>query len=175
MGTPRSQIQDDEVSECFGITEKGAQSRNRQVGLEFQQQQQQQVSKMEEITQGVNNINLANDSHKKNRIQVSNTKKPLFFYVNLAKRYMQQYTEVELSALGMAIATVVTIAEILKNNGLAVEKKITTTTVDMKDDSRGRPVQKAKIEILLGKTENFDELMAAAAEERDGVYGEEQS
>jgi hypothetical protein len=27
----------------------------------------------------------ANDSHKKNRIQVSNTKKPLFFYVNLAK------------------------------------------------------------------------------------------
>lgn len=27
----------------------------------------------------------ANDSHKKYRIQVSNTKKPLFFYVNLAK------------------------------------------------------------------------------------------
>lgn len=27
----------------------------------------------------------ANESHKKNRIQVSNTKKPLFFYVNLAK------------------------------------------------------------------------------------------
>ncbi|XVF88389.1 hypothetical protein PTKIN_Ptkin19aG0047200 [Pterospermum kingtungense] len=130
---------------------------------------------MEDITQGVNNINLGADSHKKNRIQVSNTKKPLFFYVNLAKRYMQQHNEVELSALGMAIATVVTIAEILKNNGLAVEKKITTSTVDMKDDSRGRPVQKAKIEILLGKTENFDELMAASAEERDAVDGEEQS
>lgn len=26
-----------------------------------------------------------NESNKKNRIQVSNTKKPLFFYVNLAK------------------------------------------------------------------------------------------
>ena len=63
----------------------------------------------------------------------------------------------------MAIATVVTVAEILKNNELAVEKKITTSTVDIKDDSRGRPVQKAKIEILLGKTEKFDELMAAAA------------
>ncbi|XP_021805999.1 uncharacterized protein At2g34160-like [Prunus avium] len=99
---------------------------------------------MEEITEGVNNIIIA-DSHKKNRIQVSNTKKPLFFYVNLAKRYMQQYNEVELSALGMAIATVVTIAEILKNNGLAVEKKIMTSTVDIKDDSRGRPVQKAKV------------------------------
>ncbi|XP_058728925.1 uncharacterized protein At2g34160-like [Vicia villosa] len=117
---------------------------------------------MEAITEGVNNINIA-DSIKKNRIQVSNTKKPLFFYVNLAKRYMQQHNEVELSALGMAIATVVTVAEILKNNGLAVEKKIMTSTVDIKDDSRGRPVQKAKIEILLGKTANFDELMAAAA------------
>ncbi|KAJ4958363.1 hypothetical protein NE237_025474 [Protea cynaroides] len=129
---------------------------------------------MEEITEGVNNINIV-DAHKKNRIQVSNTKKPLFFYVNLAKRYMQQHNEVELSALGMAIATVVTIAEILKNNGLAVEKKITTSTVDMKDESRGRPIQKAKIEIMLGKTENFDELMAAAAEEREAADAEEQS
>ncbi|XP_012442306.1 uncharacterized protein At2g34160 [Gossypium raimondii] len=104
-------------------------------------------------------------NNKKNRIQVSNTQKPLFFYVNLAKRYMQQYNEVELSALGMAIATVVTIAEILKNNGLAVEKKIMTSTIDMREESGGRPVQKAKIEILLGKSEKFDELMAAAAEE----------
>ncbi|KAJ8767834.1 hypothetical protein K2173_020774 [Erythroxylum novogranatense] len=130
---------------------------------------------MEEITEGVNNINIAGDSHKKNRIQVSNTKKPLFFYVNLAKRYMQQHNEVELSALGMAIATVVTVAEILKNNGLAVEKKIMTSTVDMRDETRGRPVQKAKIEILLGKTEKFDELMAAAAEERELAEAEDQS
>ncbi|KAI9192018.1 hypothetical protein LWI28_016993 [Acer negundo] len=129
---------------------------------------------MEEIAEGVNNLNLAGDVIKKNRIQVSNTKKPLFFYVNLAKRYMQQHNEVELSALGMAIATVVTVAEILKNNGLAVEKKITTSTVDMKDETRARPVQKAKIEILLGKTANFDELMAAAAEEREAGNGEEQ-
>ncbi|KAK4754283.1 hypothetical protein SAY87_002387 [Trapa incisa] len=129
---------------------------------------------MEEIVEGVNNINIS-DAHKKNRIQVSNTKKPLFFYVNLAKRYMQQHNEVELSALGMAIATVVTVAEILKNNGLAVEKKIMTSTVDIKDDSRGRPVQKAKIEIVLVKTANFDELMAAAAEERENNEGEEQS
>ncbi|KAE9585837.1 putative DNA/RNA-binding protein Alba [Lupinus albus] len=105
------------------------------------------------------------------------------------------------------IATVVTVAEILKNNGLAVEKsmilssffsrmtfsvpslsdsqndysnlinndilfaEITTSTVDIKDDSRGRPVQKAKIEIILGKTANFDELMAAAAAE-DAENGE---
>ncbi|URE47931.1 Alba [Musa troglodytarum] len=129
---------------------------------------------MEEVTEGINNLSVNADSYKKNRIQVSNTKKPLFFYVNLAKRYMQQHNEVELSALGMAIATVVTIAEILKNNGLAVEKKIMTAMVDVKDESRGRPMQKAKIEILLGKTENFDELMAAATE-RDAEDGEEQN
>ncbi|GMY29329.1 Alba DNA/RNA-binding protein [Fagus crenata] len=121
---------------------------------------------MEAITEAVNNLNITDSSfNKKNRIQVSNTKKPLFFYVNLAKRYMQQHNEVELSALGMAIATVVTIAEILKNNGLAFEKRITTSTVDMREDAGGRPFQKAKIEILLGKSEKFDELMAAAQEE----------
>ncbi|KAJ6856437.1 hypothetical protein NC651_038150 [Populus alba x Populus x berolinensis] len=133
---------------------------------------------MEGITEGVTNLNItaAADSgnNKKNRIQVSNTKKPLFFYVNLAKRYMQQHNEVELSALGMAIATVVTIAEILKNNGLAVEKKIMTSTVDMREETGGRPVPKAKIEILLGKTEKFDELMAAAAAE-EAADAEEQS
>ncbi|KDP33611.1 hypothetical protein JCGZ_07182 [Jatropha curcas] len=131
---------------------------------------------MEGITEGVNNLNITDpaSANKKNRIQVSNTKKPLFFYVNLAKRYMQQHNEVELSALGMAIATVVTIAEILKNNGLAVEKKITTSTVDMREETGGRPVPKAKIEILLGKTEKFDELMAAAATE-EARDGEEQS
>lgn len=63
------------------------------------------------------------ETQKKNRIQVSNTKKPLFFYVNLAKRYMQQYNEVELSALGMAITTVVTISEILKNNDLLLRRR----------------------------------------------------
>ncbi|TYI57571.1 hypothetical protein E1A91_A11G274900v1 [Gossypium mustelinum] len=103
------------------------------------------------------------EAQKKNRIQVSNTKKPLFFYVNLAKRYIQQHNEVELSALGMAITTVVTIAEILKNNGLAIEKtEVLTSTVGMKDENKGRVVLKAKIEIVLGKSEKFDLLMNAS-------------
>lgn len=127
---------------------------------------------VKEITEGVNNINIG-DLQKKNRIQVSNTKKPLFFYVNLAKKYMQQHNEVELSGLGMAIATVVSIAEILKNNGLAIEKKILTSTVDMNTDPRGHPIQKAKIEIVLGKTEKFDELIAAAEVDKDYAEGQE--
>lgn len=77
-----------------------------------------------------------------------------------------------------AIATVVTIAEILKNNGLAVEKseilapfskplflsityetlnllwwntiytEIMTSTVDMREDAGGRPIQKAKVDCV---------------------------
>lgn len=39
------------------------------------------------------------------------------------QRFLQQHDEVELSALGLAIATVVTVAEILKNNGLVVQKR----------------------------------------------------
>ncbi|GAQ78824.1 hypothetical protein KFL_000190420 [Klebsormidium nitens] len=127
----------------------------------------------EEAAQGVENLNLAADGGKKNRIQVSNTKRPLFFYVNLAKRFMAQHGEVELSALGMAIATVVTVVEILKNSGLAVEKQIITSTVDMRDESRGRPIQKAKLEIVLEKSERFEELMAASAGEEEG--GEEEA
>jgi len=131
---------------------------------------------VEEVTEGMeklkvaainNNNAVSNENYKKNRIQVSNTKKPLFFYVNLAKRYLQQHDEVELSALGMAIATVVTVAEILKNNGLAIEKRILTSTVEMKDETRERPIQKAKVEIILTKADKFDELMAAASEERE--------
>lgn len=39
---------------------------------------------MEGITEGVKNISVT-ETQKKNRIQVSNTKKSLFFYVNLSK------------------------------------------------------------------------------------------
>nr|GMD48750.1 uncharacterized protein At2g34160-like [Ipomoea batatas] len=109
---------------------------------------------MEAITEGINNVNISStnsEPQKKNRIQVSNTKKSLFFYVNLSKRYLQQYNEVELSALGMEIRTL---------------------TVDMRDEPGSRPVSKARIEIVLGKTEKFDELMAAEAEQAGG--GEEQ-
>ncbi|KAH0944163.1 hypothetical protein HID58_003800 [Brassica napus] len=73
------------------------------------------------------------ETHKKNRIQVSNTKKPLFFYVNLAKRYIQQHNEVELSALGM---------------------EVLTSTVGMKDETKGK-----MIEIVLGKSAKFDSLV----------------
>ncbi|KAL3506054.1 hypothetical protein ACH5RR_031436 [Cinchona calisaya] len=99
-------------------------------------------------------ISPMNQNQKKNRIQVSNTKKPLFFYLNLAKRYLKQHDEVELSALGMAIPTVVIIAEILKRNGLATNQKVMISTVGNNAESNGRFVRKARIEIVLEKAKN---------------------
>ncbi|CAN6855224.1 unnamed protein product [Brassica oleracea] len=75
------------------------------------------------------------ETHKKNMIQVSNTKKPLFFYVNLAP------------SLHRAITMVVTISEILKNIGLTTKKK-------MKNEAKGK-----MIEIVLGKSDKFDSLV----------------
>ncbi|XP_015887834.3 uncharacterized protein At2g34160 [Ziziphus jujuba] len=86
----------------------------------------------------------------KNRIHVSNTKKPFYFYINLAKKYIKQYKSVELSALGTAIPTVITISEFLKRDGLAVEKKISISTVSSKDDKDGQMIgKKSQIEIAL--------------------------
>ncbi|KAB1219121.1 hypothetical protein CJ030_MR3G008412 [Morella rubra] len=103
---------------------------------------------------------------KKNQIQVSNTKKPLLFYLNLAKRYIKQYNDVELSALGMAIPTVVTISETLKRNGLAIEKKIVISSVVSKEDEKGRIVQKPQLEIMLEKAEKLEETVVATACEK---------
>ncbi|RWW15322.1 hypothetical protein GW17_00020847 [Ensete ventricosum] len=72
----------------FGRGESGGFSRNRvRVSSLFSVlAQSKDETQMEEITEGVNNVHItAADAHKSNRIQVSNTKKPLFFYVNLAK------------------------------------------------------------------------------------------
>ncbi|KAJ8633609.1 hypothetical protein MRB53_026945 [Persea americana] len=78
-----------------------------------------------------------------------------------------QETPLLLPQSSKAITTVVTIATILKNNGLAFEKNILTSTVEMKDESKGRIVQKPKIEIVLGKTEKADDPMASAPEEQE--------
>ena len=82
---------------------------------------------------------------------------------------MQQYEEVALFALGMTISSVVTVVEILKNNGLVIVKKIYTSTIDIGDEMRGRMVQKPKMEIKLKKSDNLDEIMATASHEEDGT------
>ncbi|KMZ73891.1 Uncharacterized protein ZOSMA_13G00970 [Zostera marina] len=108
---------------------------------------------------------------KENQIQVSNRKEPLYFYVNLAKRLMRRHNEILLSALGTAISTAVVISEILKNDGFSTENKIQTSTVDLKDEVKGRIVHKPRIEIFLRKSEKFNELITAAKSSRPVVPG----
>ncbi|CAN6969316.1 unnamed protein product [Brassica oleracea var. botrytis] len=101
------------------------------------------------------------ETHKKNMIQVSNTKKPLFFDVNLAKREIGLVDLVLIPERSLAficppksIMMVVTISEILKNTGLTTDKKVLTSTVGMKDEAKGK-----MIEIVLGKSDKFDSLV----------------
>lgn len=51
---------------------------------------------------------------------------------------LADHGEVHLSALGVAISSLVTVAELLKSRGLAVEKKISTMLEarEDKDDAR---------------------------------------
>ncbi|KAK9906773.1 hypothetical protein WJX75_007713 [Coccomyxa subellipsoidea] len=99
------------------------------------------------------------------RILISSTRKPVS-YINLAKRFLQEHGEVQLSALGIAVAPMVTVAEILKNRQLAVEKKLCTSLESLSDDYRTR--QKPKMDIILMKSPNFDDIIA---QERQGAPG----
>ncbi|XP_028780818.1 uncharacterized protein At2g34160-like [Neltuma alba] len=104
---------------------------------------------------------------KDHQIHVSSSKKPLIFYINLAKKFLNQYNIVELSALGTAITTLIIISENLKRNGLAIEKNVAISTVASKGDQRGRLLHKAKIEILLVKAGQMDQINGATTTKKD--------
>lgn len=98
------------------------------------------------------------------RIQVSKTKKPLFFYLNIAKKHLKLDNDVELCALGTAIPTIILISEILKRNGWAIEKSVEASTVDAKEGKEGRGAPKAKLGIVLGKAKSGDQSTDASSE-----------
>lgn len=94
--------------------------------------------------------------HKSNRIQVSNQKQPIRFYVNLAKKMLRNNEpDVELSGLGNAIQTVVTCVEILKNADLVTVTKIESSSVQIGQNKRLKP----KIQVFVVKSKNFDKIM----------------
>ena len=59
---------------------------------------------------------------------------PFRYQPYFLQRHLQEDGEVHLSALGVAISSLVTVAEILKNKGFAVEKKI-VTLLETREDS----------------------------------------
>lgn len=50
--------------------------------------------------------------------------------------------------------------------------EVSTSSVSMKDENKGRLVQKAKIEIVLEKSEKFDNLMAPTNTESKSAANE---
>eukprot|EP00887_Chlorella_sp_A99_P003961 scaffold11.g3961.t1 len=78
-------------------------------------------------------------------------------------RYLQENGEVHLSALGIAISSAVTVAEILKGRGLAEVSKLATSLETLPPTDQAKTRQKPKVELLLTKSPKFDEIMASEA------------
>jgi len=96
------------------------------------------------------------------RVQVSG-KRNHTYYVNLAlKVFMRRdwYTRLELSGLGNAIPSIVSVAEILKRYKVAVTKSIQTSLVELSDGEGARPLQKAKIVVILAKISSTPTIMS---------------
>ncbi len=56
-------------------------------------------------------------------------------FVN-AQRFLAEHGEVQLSALGVAISSMVTLSEVLKTKQLAVETRVVTSLEEISSDSR---------------------------------------
>lgn len=106
------------------------------------------------------------------RIQVSLGKKPLYFYVNLSKKLLAEHGEVQLSALGFAMSNMVSVAEILKKEGMVIEKKLSTCIDTLTDRGRPRPVRKPKMEVILIKSADFDKIFEEQQKQREAKAAE---
>jgi len=93
-------------------------------------------------------------------IQVSG-KRNHTYYVNLALKVFQRrswYSNLELSGLGNAIPSIVSIAEILKRYKVATTRKIETSLVELSDGEGSRSLQKAKIVVLMDKIASIPDV-----------------
>eukprot|EP01121_Diplochlamys_sp_Union-15-3_P007857 TRINITY_DN2032_c0_g2_i2.p1 TRINITY_DN2032_c0_g2~~TRINITY_DN2032_c0_g2_i2.p1 ORF type:complete len:171 (+),score=40.44 TRINITY_DN2032_c0_g2_i2:63-515(+) len=75
------------------------------------------------------------------------------FFVDLTTKFLKDQPEVELSGLGIAVTTAVNVVQILKSQGIAEIKSLKTNLVFVRDR-----VQKPKIEVVLVKSQNFEEI-----------------
>jgi len=115
---------------------------------------------------------------------VSREKKSLSFFLKLTKKFLQNHDEVELSGLGLAITTVVTITEILKADGLATVKAMHTALAEAPEKTAAErsagteagkrggaggggsggnshaAIPKAKIQVWIVRSDRFFELIA---------------
>ncbi|KEG10947.1 hypothetical protein DQ04_03131080 [Trypanosoma grayi] len=79
-----------------------------------------------------------------------------FAYVDFTKHRLHEgEPEIVISGLGRAISDAVAVAEILKNQGLVLVKRITTSRGNIKSSFTSLI---DKVEILVGKSKDFDTI-----------------
>ncbi|XP_020520143.1 uncharacterized protein LOC110006850 isoform X3 [Amborella trichopoda] len=95
----------------------------------------------------------SNCDNRRNQITVARNK-PILFYVDVAKRRLKHNDEVVISGLGT---------------------EILTSRISMIDGNTGRVIQKARMEVVLGKTENFNQVLGqgSASPESPEAYENE--
>jgi len=120
-------------------------------------------------TYNVSRLPLPNREYKDNpyAVQVSG-KRNHTYYVNLALKVFQRrgwYSILELSGLGNAIPSIVSIAEILKRYKVAVVRRIETSLVELSDGEGSRPLQKAKIVVIMDKISSIPDIPEDAGDQ----------
>lgn len=103
------------------------------------------------------------EPRRKNNVQVGSARSN-FVYCDLAKHLLAGgESEVEVSALGKAIADAVTVVEMLKNQGMVIVTKIHTCR-GMEAAGKRRSTDKISIHII--KSSDFDRVYAEQLEKR---------
>ncbi|XP_020520142.1 uncharacterized protein LOC110006850 isoform X2 [Amborella trichopoda] len=102
----------------------------------------------------------SNCDNRRNQITVARNK-PILFYVDVAKRRLKHNDEVVISGLGTGMPLLST--------------EILTSRISMIDGNTGRVIQKARMEVVLGKTENFNQVLGqgSASPESPEAYENE--
>jgi len=103
------------------------------------------------------------ESRRKNNVQVGSTRSN-FVYCDLAKHLLAGgEPEVEISALGKAIADAVSVVEMLKNQGMVSVVKLYTCRGE---EAAGKRRTTDKISITVAKSPDFDRIYAEQQSKR---------
>ncbi len=99
-------------------------------------------------------------------MKISSSKKP-GVYVGASQKVLTEHGVVRLSALGAAMSSLVTVAEILKSKDMAVEKQVMISLEEFEnEDDKGTTRRKPKLEVVLEKSANFEEALKKDEAER---------
>jgi len=95
-------------------------------------------------------------------IKVSSTAHSVFFYVDLATKFLVDHDQIHISGLGKTVTVVVTLAEILKKEGIANVIGIQTSLVPVPPEQRkpgAGKTNKSKIDLIITKAPTYFEYL----------------